>query len=144
MKVFLDANVLFSSARSQTGASFYIFQLQKKFKFTLITSNLAKEEAERNIKNKENSLVLLSFYALLKQIKVIRVNSQKGKDLFKEVIAEKDAPILYGAERSKADYLLTLDKKHFFTKTLLAQKLPFKIITPGDFLRDHLVEIITN
>jgi len=62
MKLFLDANVIYSAAKSEKGASFAIFQLKEKYKLTLITSKLAIVEAERNILEKEHLIVINKFY----------------------------------------------------------------------------------
>ena len=86
MKLFLDANVMYSASRSEKGASFTIFQLRDKFKLHLISSKLALVEAERNIVEKENQLVLKRFYDLLKHITVISVKSDKAKVFYKNII----------------------------------------------------------
>jgi len=51
-----------------------------------------------------------------------------------------DAHILAAAVRSRADYLLTLDKKHLMTDTLLQANLGPIIATPGQFLSQYLGE----
>jgi len=134
MKLFLDANIIYSASRSEKGASFAIFQLKNKFNLELISSKLAMIEAERNIVEKETLLILNQFYDFLKEISIISVESDKAKVFYKNIIEEKDAPILYGAKLSQANFLITLDKKHFFTEKIKNKKFPFKILTPGDFL----------
>ncbi|OGK10307.1 hypothetical protein A2767_02960 [Candidatus Roizmanbacteria bacterium RIFCSPHIGHO2_01_FULL_35_10] len=134
MKLFLDANVIYSAAKSISGASFAIFQLKIKFKINLISSKLALVEAERNIFDKEDYKVVEGFYQVIKTIKFISVDSKKAKIFYKNVIEEKDTPILYGAKQSKADFLITLDKKHFFTEKMKNKKFLFKIMTPGNFI----------
>ena len=135
MRLFLDANVIYSASRSIRGASYVIFQLREKLSFSLVTSKLALVESEKNLFEKERSEVIDHFYELIKSIEVIDIDSDDAKRRYKDVIEEKDAPILYGALKSKADYLLTLDKKHFFTKRLTQSKFSFKIMTPGEFIR---------
>lgn len=135
LKLFLDANVIYSASRSDKGASFALFQLKEKFSFILITSQLALIEAERNLLEKEDRLVIANFYQLIKNIKVINLDSQKAKKILKKIIYEKDAPILYAALKTQSDYLLTLDKKHFFTEKIKKLKLPLKIMTPRDFIK---------
>ena len=135
MRLFLDANVIYSASRSIRGASYVIFQLREKLSFSLVTSKLALVETEKNLFEKERSEVIDHFYELIKSIEVIDIDSDDGKRRYKDVIEEKDAPILCGALKSKSDYLLTLDKKHFFTKRLIQSKFSFKIMTPGEFIR---------
>jgi len=134
MKLFLDANIIYSASRSEKGASFAIFQLKNKFNLELISSKLAMIEAERNIVEKETLLILNQFYDFLKEISIISVESDKAKVFYKNIIEEKDARILYGAKLSQENFLITLDKKHFFTEKIKNKKFPFKILTPGDFL----------
>ncbi|PIU37294.1 hypothetical protein COT02_01615 [Candidatus Roizmanbacteria bacterium CG07_land_8_20_14_0_80_34_15] len=136
MKLFLDANVIYSASRSEKGASFAIFQLKNKFKIELISSKLALIEAERNIVEKETSLILSRFYYLIKEIKIISVESVKAKIFYKNIIEEKDAPILYGAKQSQVDFLITLDRKHFFIKKIRGEKFAFTITTPGEFIME--------
>lgn len=134
MKLFLDANVIYSAARSELGASYGIFQLRDKLKIKLVSSRLALVEAERNISEKEGSIVVERFYQLIKAVKIVSVDSTKAKHHYSKMIAEKDAPILFGAKQIKADFLITLDKRHFFTEKMRKAKFPFKIITPGQFI----------
>lgn len=39
-------------------------------------------------------------------------------------------------EIKKADFLITSDKKHFKTQRLKEAKLPFKIVTPKEFINE--------
>ena len=52
------------------------------------------------------------------------------------LLPKEDAPILAAALNAKAEYLLTLDKKHFLFK-LKDVKLPLIILSPGDFIKKH-------
>lgn len=136
MKLFLDANVIYSAAKSESGASFAIFQLKEKYKLILISSRLALVEAERNIVEKENHQVIERFYRLIRMIKIILADSAAAKKYYQGIIDEKDAPILYAARKSQAEFLITLDRRHFFTKIVKNTKLSFKIKTPGEFIMD--------
>jgi len=139
MKLFLDANVIYAAAKSGAGASAAVFQLKRKLKLQLVSSRLALVEAERNISSKEDFIILERLYQLIKEITIITVDSDKAKYYYEKIIEEKDAPILFGAKKCRANFLVTLDKKHFFTKKLKNKKLGFKIITPGEFIKDLMV-----
>ena len=134
MKLFLDANVIYSAAKSELGASYGIFHLKDKLKIKLVSSRLALVETERNISEKEDSRVVERFYWLIKAVTIISVESSKAKRFYGQTIEEKDAPILFGAKQIKADFLITLDKRHFFTEKMRKAKFPFKIMTPGQFI----------
>jgi len=55
---------------------------------------------------------------------------QSGK-----VINHKDAPILASVLDAGVEYLITWDTKHFHQKAV-RDYVPFKIMTPGEFLDD--------
>lgn len=135
-KVFLDANIYFSAARSPLGGSGFILELAKKGKLRLFVTTHVLKEAERNLRLKEDSRILLRYYQNLKfaRPKIVKINRAKAKKKFGRIINEKDTLILAGAVEAKADYLVTLDKKHFFTRKIRLAKLPFKVVTPGQLI----------
>lgn len=139
-RVFLDANVLFSAANSPTGGSAYIFELAKKRKLKLFSSSLAFKEAEKNLREKTSEETLLRFYDLLEEaaIEFVTIKRLQAKKKFGKLVGEKDAPILAAAISAKADFLITLDKKHFLNQKVLKAKLPIKIVTPGQFVEKFL------
>ena len=106
MKIFLDANIIFSASQPQSPSWQLLERLSKNA--TLITHPAVLDEAQRNL--------------LLK-----RSASSAGLDYWRERIIQstamgpcpevglpsKDAPILAAAIASKADRLLTGDLKHF-------------------------------
>ena len=59
-----------------------------------------------------------------------------------KIISLKDAPILAAAINAQADFLVTLNTRHFMTDRLKAACLNMKIVTPGEFLQDHLPSLI--
>lgn len=136
VKVFFDANIYFSAARSPRGGSGFIIEFVKKGKLKLFATPEVLKEAERNLRLKENIHVLVRYYENLKLThpKMVKVNKDKAKKRFRKIINEKDALVLAGAEKAKVDYLVTLDRKHFFTKKIRQARLAFKIITPGKLI----------
>ena len=53
-----------------------------------------------------------------------------------KVIAEKDAVILAEAKKSKADFLVTLDKKHFVTKSVEKFLIKQRVLNPKILLEE--------
>lgn len=52
----------------------------------------------------------------------------------------KDIPILLGTILSKAQFLITLDRKYFLNnKKLKNLKVPFKIVNSRDFLQKYFL-----
>ncbi|MBU3942893.1 hypothetical protein KKA24_02825 [Patescibacteria group bacterium] len=141
MKVFLDANIFFAGTRSSTGGSGFVLELAKKGKLEIYTIMYALLEAERNIKNKLGDKYLNQFYQNILETK-IKIQSVEVKEIIelKQIVPEKDIPILLGAVFSDSKVLITLDKKHFLNnKELKKIKLPFEIMNPGDFLNKYIL-----
>lgn len=139
-KVFLDANVLFAASYSPKGGSAEIINRARENKLILYSSRLAVKEAERNLRRKAGESELDRFYRLIEEAQIILTDSskKKAKDQFKDIVVEKDAPILASAIKSKAKFLVTLDRKHLLTPKVQKAKLPIKIITPGRLIQDYL------
>ena len=72
IRVFLDANVLFTAAHNPSGKAAFLIELAAGGAFKLFTSSYAREEAERNIIAKYPSCADL-FSQLLKSITVVPV-----------------------------------------------------------------------
>jgi len=119
MKIFLDANILFSASFPNSLLAAFLSNLKELAE--LISSVYATAEAERNLQAKMPKY-LTTFKELEKSLKMI---SFQIFDL--EVpLASKDQPILCGAIAAKADFLLTGDKKdfgHLFGKTVGGVKI---------------------
>jgi predicted nucleic acid-binding protein len=136
MRVFLDANILFSAAHSPIGASAYIFEIAKDFKLSLITCHYAVEEAHRNLKQKSAASVA-RFRNQLSLVDVIVTTMNKN---YPTQLPEKDAPIYCSALIADAQYLVTLDKKDFGF-LFFKMKQPFVTCLPSTFLAKLREEI---
>lgn len=142
-KIFLDANVFFAAAGSPTGGSGFILELAKRKKLEIITVNQALLEAERNIFKKLGPRYLNRHYqnllAIKPEIQSIEFITLREVTKLQKIIPTKDIPILLGTILSKSPFLITLDRKHFLeNKKLKKIKLSFKMLNPGEFLRDYL------
>lgn len=140
--IFLDANIFFAAVWSEKGASRMLFRLAEKKKLELISCEYAIEEAKRNIETKIGPQKLPAFFRFLSELTFLDRKSLHHSEFqfFRDVIPLKDMPILASAYRKKnALYaLITLDRKDFFTKKIRALQLPFRIMLPGDYLKDFL------
>lgn len=134
--VFLDANILFAATASATGASRAILELARFRKLRAVSSMYAVNEAKVNIEKKLDKKELIAFYILLSALNEISSKPLQKKHLstYESLIVGKDLPILIAAHMQKADFLITLDRKDFFTEKLHYAKLPYKILLPGEFL----------
>lgn len=113
MRLFLDANVLFSGAHSPRGRARGLFSLAESGFCKLVTSEHAIGEAERNLAMKHPT-AMEDLEVLMKQ--VTRA-PEGGPSLVAWAarlgLPENDAPILASAAAAGADLLVTGDRRHF-------------------------------
>jgi len=144
VRVFLDSNVILSGLLSERGAPRIILDLLSLRLPFLIgsTGRYNLIEIGRNLKNKMPSLLFL-YKAYLPKLNLKVIPLPRPEDIrdFSGQIAEKDIPVLISAIRSKADFLVTGDKKHF-GKMKELDKYPFHVLTPSEFIDSILPEIL--
>jgi len=119
MRIFLDANILFSASFHKSHLAEFLAMLQDHA--DLLTNAYAKTEAARNIAAKQPKRLAAheKFVASLELVAVQLFDTGV-------CLAEKDQPILCGAIAGGADFLLTGDKKdfgHLFGKTVRGVKI---------------------
>lgn len=138
LKIFFDADVLFSLSYAKnpmSGARRIILQgyLEKYF---FITSARVIEEAKKNLSTYNSSDYLKRLGEILEDFnfRVIKVLDEKLVNLYKDIVHEKDTHVLVGAIQSKADYLLTFNKKHFLTPKFKKLDLKLQVVTPKEFI----------
>lgn len=111
MRVFLDANVLFSAARAD-GAVRHLLALCESAGHELWADAYVLEEARRNLAAKSpGGLVVLEAMAARIQVRGLIA----GSALLPETMAlpEKDRPVLAAAIHHRCDVLVTGDRTHF-------------------------------
>jgi len=109
IRLFLDANVLFTAAHNRSGKAALVIELGIRGHWGLATSDYAFEDARRNLEIKFPG-ALSTLEAIRPAIKIV----SSGEGLACPVpLPEKDRPILEAAIRCKATHLLTGDRKHF-------------------------------
>jgi len=113
MRLFLDANILFSAAYADDSTAERLFALQAAGLCTLVTSVYALDEARRNIAAKRPKQSP-NLEVLAGQLQIV---SEPAPDLTAAAVEHglpaKDAPILAAAIAAKADVLITGDRMHF-------------------------------
>ena len=119
MRIFLDANILFSASFPTSHLAEFLIELQRHAVF--LTSTYATVEAERNIEAKQfQRLAAHKKFVASLEIIPLRMFDPGIK------LPVKEQPILCGAIDGSADYLLTGDKKDFgplFGKTVHGVKI---------------------
>jgi predicted nucleic acid-binding protein len=110
--LFLDANVLFSAARSGDGRAASLVRLAEAGRCELLTSPHALEEARRNLELKYPESAGLE--PLMQSVRLV---SESGGEAYEKGLSfglpPKDAPILGAALQAGADVLVTGDSRHF-------------------------------
>ena len=109
MRLFLDANVLFTAAHNPRGKAALTIELGKEGYWTLATSRYASEEARRNLERKFPR----SQEGLGSLLRGIHLVEHRPQHRFPAGLAEKDRPIFQAAVASGATHLLTGDLKDF-------------------------------
>ena len=109
MRLFLDANVLFTAAHNPRGKAALIIELGGSGHWALYSSRLTVEEARRNIASKFPQCLHL----LMTILRGVRLVEHRVDLYFPEGLARKDQPIFQAALACRATHLLTGDLKDF-------------------------------
>jgi len=109
MRLFLDANVLFTAAHNPNGKAALVLELATAGLWQAVTSAYALEEARRNLERKYPD----SLPELDKRVAEIRLVVDSGRGNCPEGLVEKDCPIYRAARGCQADVLLTGDVRDF-------------------------------
>jgi predicted nucleic acid-binding protein len=113
VRLFLDANVLFTAAHNPKGRSAGIFELARAGVCSLVTSPHALEEARRNLQLKYPP----AMGALEQLLRPVSVEPEApSKDVawaLERGLPLKDAPILAAAAQARCDVLVTGDRTDF-------------------------------
>ena len=106
MRVFLDANVLFSASNADSNIARLVDWLSEKG--TGVSSDLAIEEARRNL-----ALKRPRWLGEFKRIQTLLEIVPSASFALPVALAAKDAPLLCSAVVAKCDYFVTGDRRDF-------------------------------
>jgi predicted nucleic acid-binding protein len=112
MRIFLDANVLFSAARSAGAIRLLVHELHTAGHI-LVADAYVATEARRNVAAKAGSEATGYLQALLTQIEVSHVLYPPTPQANVLWLPEKDRPVLVAAVALKCNALVTGDRMHF-------------------------------
>ncbi len=136
LRVFLDANVLFTAAYSPDGLSALLIELGAARRVTLLTSPLAIVEAERNLEAKRPA----ALPALRRSLSAVRiVNEPPPADVERVTpreLSPKDRPLLAAAIIAHATHFVTGDLADFGRWMHRPAGLPLRVMTPRQFLTE--------
>lgn len=113
MRLFLDANVIFTAAHNPAGRSAAIVDLARQGRSSLVSSQHAVAEARRNVAIK-HAEALPRLDATLRHVDLVPEAAPADVTWAAEQgLPPKDAPILAAAAASGGDLLVTGDRTHF-------------------------------
>jgi uncharacterized protein len=112
MRVFLDANILFSAAKSSGAVRQLIADLHADG-HTLVADRYVAVEARRNIAAKAAADGTDYLQALLSRIEVHAVQYTGAAGAAADWLPKKDRPVLLAAIACQCDVLVTGDRTHF-------------------------------
>ena len=140
MRLFLDANIVFSAAHNPDGNARALFKLGKRGGLLLTASSYAIDEATRNLALKFPDCIP-DLEALTAHLVLFPEPSPAAVAGALEIgLPKKDAPILAAAITANADILVTGDRRHFgplYGKTVHS----VRIATPAEAVIDFLDRI---
>jgi predicted nucleic acid-binding protein len=107
MRIFIDANVLFSASNAGSGLSVLLSDLREECE--LVITSYVYDEVVRNLASKKPNWLphLVEHMAHIHFVKNISGESAA------QYINHKDAPVLAAAIETKCNYLISGDKKAF-------------------------------
>lgn len=112
MRIFLDANVLFSAANSAGAIRQLVHDLHED-QHDLVADEYVSIEARRNVTAKSKGDAADYLQALLAQIEVSPVQYTEMAQTLVSWLPEKDRPVLWTAMALKCEALITGDRTHF-------------------------------
>jgi len=113
VKLYLDANVIFSAAHREEGRAQDLVALARSGRCKLLTSTRALEEARRNLQLKSSGFERRLMEALVHVTVVVEAPAALVEWAQEQGLPLKDAPILAAAVNANADLLVTGDRRDF-------------------------------
>ena len=136
LRIFLDANILFTAAYSPDGLSAFLIELGAAGRLTLLTSPLAVVEAERNLETKRPA----ALPALRRSLATVRIAGEPGpanvEQLTPPELSAKDRPLLAAAIVAHATHFVTGDVADFGRFMDLRARLPLRVMAPRQFFTE--------
>jgi len=113
LKLFFDANVIFSAAHREEGRAQELVALARGGRCELLTSTHALEEARRNLALKSGGFEHRLAAVLAQLVVAAEAPAALTEWAIEQGLPVKDAPILAAAVHAGADLLVTGDARDF-------------------------------
>lgn len=112
MRIFLDANVLFSAAQSDGAVRRLVYLLHTEG-HALVADVYVATEAQRNLAAKAGPGAAAYLDALLSKIELNGASAHAAVKSIADWLPEKDRPVLLAAIACRCQALVTGDRSHF-------------------------------
>lgn len=105
--------------------------------FRAVASHGVLIEVERNLQSAPSALE--RFHHDLASIAwtLVPTPSEESVDIYTALIERKDIHVLAAALAAPCEFLITLDRRHFFTSALQQAGLPIIIVTPAELIQQY-------
>lgn len=115
--VFLDATCWVAAAGNPAGGSARLLRESEAGECVIAVTAAVLVEAERNIRAKMPADALTRFMEWVGRanLNTVAPTSEQEEAVWLGIVAAKDAHVLAGALKARADVLVTLDRKHILT-----------------------------
>jgi len=139
MRVFFDASVVIAALLSPAGGSAQVFKFVNLGLIKGITSQTVIEEVlkEGHLQKLKKSKQEIESFITQSGLVVRRVVTEDEIEAYKNLVDVDDAHLIAGANLTKCQYLVTLDKKHLLREDMKEKFLPLRIVSPKEFLQKH-------
>jgi predicted nucleic acid-binding protein len=128
-ELFFDSSALFAGIVSASGASRALLLLAEAGRVAIPVSEQVVAETERAVARKI-SWALPDFRESFRAtgMRIVRDPSPDEIEAYADIIAHHaDVPIVVAAMQSKTDYLVTLNRRHFFDDPAVADRSELRI-----------------
>ena len=137
IKLFFDADALIAGSASSSGAAFVLLQLCELGILKGYTCQQVVEECRRNIVKKLPQAKKIFEQIISCSLQIDKTPAQDYINQFTDYAHKKDLPILASAIKTKVNYLVTFNTKHFFP----SPELEIVVANPGEILQNIRIQI---
>jgi len=134
--LFLDSSALFAGVVSSRGAAHALLVLAEAGVISITISEQVVVETEQAVARKIPQALPYYRESLRRAgLRIVRDPSIEEVQAHRHIISHAaDVPIVVAAMKVRADYLVTLNRRHFIDDPEVAARSGLRIGTPGDAL----------
>ena len=142
MRVYFDASVLIAAILSPNGGSAQLLKFIKKGLIVGIASQTVIEEVleEDHLQKIKRSKGEIERFIAQSALLVRKRITGDETTVYENLVDEEDSHLIAGANLTKCQYLVTLDKKHLLLPDIKEKFLPLRIVSPKELLEEMVTK----